>query len=45
MDLLIDFFMENHDEDYLRAQIKRSSSFKKLLKLPIWGGSSNSSGN
>jgi hypothetical protein len=38
MDIYNIFYMEHHAATATRTgSLKRSSSFKKLLKLPIWG--------
>jgi hypothetical protein len=38
MDIYNIFYMEHHEVTATRSgSLKRSSSFKKLLKLPIWG--------
>jgi hypothetical protein len=38
MDIYNIFYMEHHAATATRSgSLKRSSSFKKLLKLPIWG--------
>lgn len=36
--------MEGQDYTTRSGSLKRSSSFKKLLKLPTWGSTSSSSG-
>jgi hypothetical protein len=43
MDIYNIFYMEHHAATATRTgSLKRSSSFKKLLKLPIWGSGERS---